>query len=57
MSHILDTQVLGLTQGRETAIDDCRAMWTNRKAVRRQTPPSRSMCSGACSQATLKRTD
>ena len=33
MSHILDTQVLGLTQGRETPLDGCRAMWTNRKSV------------------------
>ena len=32
-SHILDTQVLGLTQGRETALDGCRAMWTNRRSV------------------------
>ena len=57
MRHILDTQVLGLTQGIETALDGCRAMWTNRSSVGRRTPPSRSMCSGACSQATLKRTD
>ena len=47
----------GLTQGRETPLDGCRAMWTNRMSVGTRTPPSRSMCSGACSQATLKRTD
>ena len=33
MSDILDTQVLGLTQGRETPLDGCRAMWTNRRSV------------------------
>ena len=33
MSHILDTQVLGLTQRRETPLDGCRAMWTNRRSV------------------------
>ena len=32
-SHILDTQVLGLTQERETALDGCRTMWTNRRSV------------------------
>ena len=56
-SHILDTQVLGSDKGRQIPLDDCRAIWTNRRSVEAWTPPSRSMCSGACSQATVKRTD
>ena len=47
----------GLTQGRETPLDGCRAMWTKRRSVGSLDSPSRSMCSGACSQATMKRTD
>jgi len=47
----------GLTQGRETPLAGCRAMWTNKRSVEACTSPSRSMCSGACSQATMKRTD
>ena len=47
----------GLTQGRETPLDGCRAMWTNKRPVGKPDSPSRSMCSGASSQATMKRTD
>ena len=47
----------GLTQGSETPLNGCRAMWTNRRSVGSPDSPSRSMCSGACSQATMKRTD
>ena len=47
----------GLTQGSETPLNGCRAMWTNRRSVGSLDSPSRSMCSGACSQATMKRTD
>ena len=36
----------GLTQGRETPLDGCRAMWTTRRSVGRPDSPSRSMCSG-----------
>jgi len=32
-------------------------MWTNRRSVGSLDSPSRSMCSGSCSQATMKRTD
>ena len=40
----------GLTQGIETPLAGCRAMWTKRRSVG-------SLDSGACSQATMKRTD
>ena len=46
--HILDTQVLGLTQRRQTHLDGCRAMWTNRMSVGTRTPPP-----GTCAQGLL----
>ena len=38
-SHILDTQVLGLTKGRQTPLDGCRALWTNWRSVGRPDSP------------------
>ena len=56
-NHILDTQVLGSDKGKTNTVRWLQGYVANRRSVGSPDFPSRSMCSGACSQATMKRTD
>ena len=56
-SHILDTQVLGSDKGKTNTLRWLQGYVANRRSVGSPDSPSRSMCSGACSQDTMKRTD
>ena len=56
-SHILDSQVLGSDTGKTNTLRWLQGYVANRRPVGSPDSPSRSMFSGACSQATMKRTD
>ena len=47
----------GVTQGTETPLDGCRAMWNNRRSLRSLDSALQEMWSGACTEATMKMTD
>ena len=50
-SHILDTQVLGSDKGKTNTLRLLQVYVTNMRSVGSPDSPSRSMYSGACSQA------
>ena len=56
-SHILDTQVLGSDKGKTNTLRWFQGYVANKRSVGSSDCPSRSMCSGAYSQATMKRRD
>ena len=56
-SHILETQVLGSDKGKTNTLRWLQGYVANMRSVGSPDSPSRSMCSRACSQATMKRTD
>ena len=47
----------GLTQGRETPLDGCRAMWTNRRSVGSPDSPLQELVLRSLLPTTMKRTD